>query len=492
MVVFLAVYAIEVFTHLLFYVEVMSTVEPPAEVGKPHPRPIDKMIRPFKSFTEIEGSSGIILLIMTVIALVWANSPWSHSYEHFWHTPITLSIGPYELTNTLVHWIDDGLMGIFFFAVGLEIKREVLVGELASLKKSALPLMAAVGGMIVPALIYVAINGTEGETARGWGIPMATDIAFALGILALLGKRVPASLVIFLAALAIADDIGAVLVIAIFYTSELSLVYLAIGIGAFLLAVGANISGARNPVTYGIIGAIAWLAFLKSGVHATIAGVMIAMAVPAKQRINIRRFIDYGQYLLNRLKKAKNMDDSAFATHEQANIIQTLEDSCEHVMTPLQRYEHGLHMWVAYFIMPIFALANAGVIVGGNFMRDLTSPIGIGIICGLVLGKQIGITFFAWLSVKMGFAALPRGVTWRHIYGAAWLGGIGFTMSLFVANLAFGESELGEMSKVGILAGSIIAGTVGYLILRKTSLPEDAVPTGGHGESSAEPTTEPA
>lgn len=465
----------------------MSTIEPPPEIGKPYPRPIDKAIRPFKRFSEIEGASGIILLIMTMIALIWANSPWSSSYEHFWHTEITLRIGPYVLTNSLVHWIDDGLMGIFFFAVGLEIKREVLVGELASLKKSALPLMAALGGMILPALIFVAVNGTEGHAAKGWGIPMATDIAFALGILALLGKRIPASLVIFLAALAIADDIGAVLVIAIFYTSELSLVYLLIGIAAFLVAIIANISGARNPITYGIIGIIAWLAFLKSGVHATIAGVMIAMAVPAKQRINIRRFIDYGQYLLNRLKKAKNVETSAFSTHEQAMLIQTLEDSCEHVMTPLQRYEHGLQSWVAYFIMPVFALANAGVIVGGNLWRDLTSPIGIGVICGLVLGKQIGITLFSWASVKMGFAALPRGVTWRHIYGAAWLGGIGFTMSLFVANLAFGESELGEMSKVGILTGSIISGTVGYLLLRKTPLPADAVPVGQESDEGHEP-----
>lgn len=468
----------------------MNPIEPPAEIGKPYPRPIDKLIRPFKRFTEIEGASGIILLIMTVIALAWANSPWSAGYEHFWHTKITLSIGPYSLTNSLVHWIDDGLMGIFFFAVGLEIKREVLVGELASLKKAALPLMAALGGMVLPALIYVAVNGTEGAEARGWGIPMATDIAFALGVLALLGKRIPASLTIFLAALAIADDIGAVLVIAIFYTSELSLLYLAIGIGAFLVAIGANMSGARNPITYGIIGVIAWLAFLKSGVHATIAGVMIAMAVPAKQRINIRRFIDYGQYLLNRLKGAKNVETSAFATHEQAALIQTLEDSCEHVMTPLQRYEHGLERWVAYFIMPVFALANAGVIVGDNLWKDLSSSIGIGVIGGLVFGKQIGITFFAWISVKLGFAALPRGVTWRHVYGAAWLGGIGFTMSLFVANLAFGESEYGEMSKVGILAGSIVSGTVGYLLLRKTPLPADATPVEATGDDHAEPTTE--
>lgn len=454
----------------------MSIIEPPAEIGKPYARPIDKIINPFKRFAHVDGASGIILLIVTAIALIWANSPWAESYAHFWHTEITLRIGSFSLSHSLVHWIDDGLMAIFFFYVGLEIKREVLVGELASLRKAALPLTAALGGMVVPALIYVLFNGVDGPSSRGWGIPMATDIAFALGILALLGKRVPASLVVFLAALAIADDIGAVLVIAIFYTSELSFLYLAIGIGAFLLAVIANVLGARNPITYGIIGVVAWLAFLKSGVHATIAGVMLAMAVPAKQRINLRRFIDYGEYLLNKLKGAKNIENSAFSTHEQSTLIQTLEDSCEHVMTPLQRYEHGLENWVAYFIMPIFALANAGVVIGGNLAADFQSPVGLGIIAGLVLGKQIGITLFSWASVRMGIATLPRGVTWRHIYGVSWLAGIGFTMSLFVANLAFGESEFGAMSKVGILCASVIAGTVGYIILRRTPPPPEAVP----------------
>lgn len=450
----------------------MSSFEPPSEIGGLYPRPVDKLIRPFRRFTQIDGASGIILLIMTAIALVWANSPWAEGYAHFWHTEITLRIGSFSLTHSLVHWIDDGLMALFFFYVGLEIKREILVGELASLKKAALPLMAALGGMIFPALIYVLFNGVNSPSSRGWGIPMATDIAFALGILALLGKRVPASLVVFLAALAIADDIGAVLVIAIFYTSQLSFLYLAVGIGAFLLAVIANVMGARNPITYGIIGIVAWLAFLKSGVHATIAGVLIAMAVPTKQRIDLRRFISYGEYLLNRLKGAKDIEGSPFSTQEQLGLIQTMEDSCEHVMTPLQRYEHGLDNWVAYFIMPVFALANAGVVIGGNLVEDFTSPIGLGIIAGLVLGKQIGVTFLSWLSVRLGIAALPSGVTWRHIYGASWLAGIGFTMSLFVSNLAFAESEYGTMSKIGILSASIIAGTVGYIILRRTPAPQ--------------------
>ena len=453
----------------------MSAIEPPPEIGKPYPRAVDRLIYPFRRFAEVEGAGGIILLICTGIALFWANVIGAEHYEHFWHTEITLRIGAFDLSNSLVHWIDDGLMAIFFFMVGLEIKREVLVGELASLKKSALPLMAALGGMIFPALIYVLINGVDSASSRGWGIPMATDIAFALGVLALLGKRVPPSLVIFLAALAIADDIGAVLVIAIFYTSQLSITYLLIGLGAFVIAIIANYMGARNPITYGIIGLITWLAFLKSGVHATIAGVLVAMAVPAKQRINLRRFIDYGEYLLSRLKRAKNIETSAFSTHEQMEIMQTLENSVEHVMTPLQRYEHGLQSWVAYFIMPIFALANAGVAVGGRLIEDITSPIGLGVICGLVIGKQIGVTLFSWISVKLGFAALPTGVTWKHIYGTAWLAGIGFTMSLFVANLAFGESPLGEESKIGILTASIISGTVGFLILKKVTKPPKGI-----------------
>lgn len=454
----------------------MGSIDPPPHIGKPYPRPVDRLTAPFRRFTEIEGAGGIILLICTAIALLWANLG-GESYHHFWHTPVSISLGTFSLENTLVHWIDDGLMAIFFFLVGLEIKREVMVGELASLKKAALPLMAALGGMVLPALIYVLVNGVEGETARGWGIPMATDIAFALGVLALLGRRVPPSLVVFLAALAIADDIGAVLVIAIFYTADLNLLWLLYGLVAFAVAIGANVAGARNPITYGIIGIFVWFAFLQSGVHATIAGVLLAMAIPAKQRINLQRFADYTDFLIEKLRSTRNNEKTAFSTNEQMHVLQRMENSVELVMTPLQRYEHGLQPWVAWFIMPVFALANAGVEIGDNLLDDLTSPIGLGVIGGLVLGKQIGITLFAWLSVKFGFADLPRGVTWKHIYGTAWLGGIGFTMSLFVANLAFGENALGEESKIGILAASIIAGTIGYFILRSIQ-PKGSVEAG--------------
>jgi NhaA family Na+:H+ antiporter len=434
-------------------------------IDPPDHRPVDTLLAPFRRFISIEGSGGIILLICTAVALLWANLA-PAGYDGFWHTPIDLRLGSVTLANSLAHWVNDGLMAIFFFVVGLEIKREVLVGELASLKKAALPLTAALGGMIVPAVIYVAVNGTSGPTSRGWGIPMATDIAFALGVLALLGRRIPAGLVVFLAALAIADDIGAVLVIAIFYTAELSLTWLAVGVAAFLVAVIANRLGARSPITYGIIGVIAWLALLKSGVHATIAGVMMAMAIPARVRIDVHGFAERARGLIDRLRTVRNDETNHFATPEQMELMESLEGSVEMAMTPLQRFEHGAARWVAYGIMPVFALANAGVVLGGDGLAHLTGPISLGIIGGLVLGKQIGITLFAWLSVKAGIALLPDGVNWRHIYGAAWLGGIGFTMSLFVATLAFGESPELEASKIGILAASLLAGTVGYLLLK--------------------------
>ena len=434
-------------------------------IDPPDHRPVDTLLAPFRRFASVEGSGGIVLLFCTAVALLWANLA-PASYEGFWHTPIDLRLGSVTLANSLAHWINDGLMAIFFFLVGLEIKREVLVGELVSLKKAALPLMAALGGMVVPALIYVAFNGTTGPTARGWGIPMATDIAFALGVLALLGKRVPAGLVVFLAALAIADDIGAVLVIAIFYTAELSLSWLAISLAAVLVAVIVNALGARSPITYGIIGVVAWLALLKSGVHATIAGVMMAMAIPARVRIDVHGFSERARGLIDRLRTARNDETNHFATPEQMELMESLESSVEMAMTPLQRFEHFTTRWVGYGIMPVFALANAGVVIGGDSLAHLTGPIGLGIIGGLVLGKQIGITLFAWLSVKAGIAVLPTGVTWRHVYGAAWLGGIGFTMSLFVATLAFGESSELETTKIGILVASAVAGTVGYLLLK--------------------------
>ncbi len=427
--------------------------------------PIDQILRPFQEFFRVEASSGIILLVCTAVALVWANSPWADSYFNLWLTKLTIDIGGFGLSKPLILWINDGLMAIFFFFVGLEIKREILVGELSSPGRASLPLAAAIGGMVVPAAIYALIN-RGGPGAAGWGIPMATDIAFALGVLALLGKRVPLSLRIFVTALAIVDDLGAVLVIALFYTSGITWSWLAIGGGFLLLMILANWLGARRPLVYGLLGIGLWYAFLKSGVHATIAGVLAAMTIPAAARINTSQFVTWGREVLDEFEDCCVGDSSQGheTTLNQRSLLQAMETAVHHAEAPLQRLEHGLEYPVAYVIMPIFALANAGVRLGGG--SNLFHPVSLGIIAGLIVGKQLGITFFTWLNVRLGLATLPEGVTWRHIYGVGWLAGIGFTMSLFIAGLAFGISPLLDTAKVGILTASVIAGIVGWLILR--------------------------
>lgn len=433
---------------------------------KPAPAPIERVIRPVTRLMHTDGATGILLIICTIIAMVWANSAWANSYIQLWETHLRIGAGGFILDKSLHHWINDGLMAVFFFLVGLEIKREVLVGELATMKKAALPIAAALGGMLIPAAIYVAFN-SSGDGKAGWGIPMATDIAFALGVLALLGKRIPPALTVFLAALAIADDMGAVIVIAIFYTAEISLPALAIGLAALVAAVILNRTGVRHPGVYAAVGLICWLAVLKSGVHATVAGVLMAMAIPARARINTRAFVSNGRKLLDEYEKSAEASDDIIPSSQQNHITRTLEVHCEHVQTPLQRLERGLHGWVGFFIMPIFALANAGIIFDGDITTALSHPVTLGVALGLIIGKQIGITLFSWLAIRFGWGAMPDGVTWHHIYGAAWLGGIGFTMSLFVGGLAFGESPMMTMAKVGILAASIICGVVGWLLLRR-------------------------
>ena len=362
-------------------------------------------------------------------------------------------------------------MVIFFFVVGLEIKREILIGELASFRKAILPVAAAVGGMAVPALIYVLFD----PGSRGWGIPMATDIAFALGVLALLGKRVPLALKVFLTAVAVVDDLGAVLMIAIFYTSEIA--WINLGIAAIVMAVliVCNLLGIRNPVVYSVLGVGLWLAFLYSGIHTTIAGVLLAMTIPSKARVNDREFVKHSREIIDEFDEADEGDD--FLNESQRSSLHVLEELIEHAKAPLQRLEHELHPWVAYAIMPLFALANAGVVIGSDFAAGLTSPVSLGIIFGLVIGKQIGITLFSWLIVKSGLADLPYGVTWRHIYGVSWLAGIGFTMSLFISSLAFGGSDQLETAKFGILVASLIAGITGYFILRYLASPQAATQT---------------
>ncbi len=436
-----------------------------ATVAGMPPRPISRLIRPFQEFARVQASSGILLLLCTVIALLWANSPWSASYTGLLGTYVMVGAEGFGVRETVLHWINDGLMAIFFFVVGLEIKREVLVGELSSVRKAALPIAAAIGGMAVPALLYILVN-RGGPGAAGWGVPMATDIAFALGVLALLGSRAPLGLKVFLTAFAIADDIGAVLVIAFFYTASLHLGALLLGLGLLALAALANWSGVRSPQVYGLIGVATWVAFLESGIHATVAGVLLAMTIPASARIDSATFIERARGLIDRFERAGDPHDNDIPTsNDRQAALHTLETACERVQTPLQRMEHSLHPWVTFAIMPIFALANAGVSLSGNGGGGLLSPVPLGIIAGLVLGKPAGVLFAAWLAVRSGIASLPKGVTWRHIHGAGWLGGIGFTMALFIAGLAFPEADRLSSAKLGILCASLIAGVIGYLIL---------------------------
>ena len=427
---------------------------------------VDRIVRPFKTFMASEAAGGIVLLVCTVAALVWANSPWGESYEHFWHTPVEAAFGGARLSASLLHWVNDGLMVVFFFVVGLEIKREVLVGELASPRQAALPIMAALGGMVVPAAIYAALNMGQ-PSLSGWGVPMATDIAFALGVLALVGRGLPQALFVFLAALAIADDLGAVLVIAVFYTS--SIAWVALGVAAALLAgmVALNVAQVRSPIPYAILGVGVWLAFLQSGVHATIAGVLAAMTIPAGTRLDPDHFLETGRHILDRFEGAAEDDkEGTLVNEDRYAAVEALEHACERVQTPLQRLEHGLLPWVNFLILPIFALGNAGVTLGGDVIGTLTSSTSLGVIGGLVVGKQVGILGFSWLSVKLGLASLPSGTTWRHVWGLSCLAGIGFTMSLFVAMLAFGEGHALAQAKTAVLLASAIAGVAGVLVLR--------------------------
>ena len=426
--------------------------------------PIQRILIPFQNFFSTQASGGIVLFIAAVIAIVWANSPWGHSYVELWDQHFRIGALEFNIDKPIELWINDGLMAIFFFVVGLEIKRELIIGELSSLKQASLPIIAAIGGMLVPALIFVAFNAGS-DSISGWGIPMATDIAFALGVLALLGKRIPLALKVFLTALAIVDDLGAVLVIAIFYTSQLSLVYLAIGIGLILLSLFLSLMHVRSPLVYALIGIVVWIFFLKSGVHATIAGVLLAFTIPGKARINSKSFITRTKTIVSDLETNCEIGDMVPASKEFNSGVFELESNCEKVLAPMQRLEHLLTPWVAYLIMPIFALANAGLVINPELVALFFNPITIGIILGLFFGKQIGVFLFAWLSVKLRISELPESVSWRKIYGVSCLAGIGFTMSLFISNLAFGSDLYEQEAKLGILVASLLSGIVGAIVL---------------------------
>jgi NhaA family Na+:H+ antiporter len=425
-----------------------------------------------REFVHDEAFGGILLLICALVALAWANSPWAETYDALWSTELTLGTVQFHLTESLRHWVNDGLMAIFFFVVGLEIKREVLVGELASPRNAALPAIAALGGVLVPAGIYLLLN-RESAGGQGWGIPMATDIAFALGVLALLGDRIPLGLKVFLTALAIVDDIAAVLVIAIFYTAQVQ--WAALGIGAAILAalIVSNRLGIRRPEVYAVLGVALWAAIFESGVHATVAGVLLALTIPATTRIDPRAFLERSRATIAAFERAGSDDESGasiLTNGERQEALAELEDVVEGAGAPLHRMEHVLHPWVAFAIVPLFALANAGVRVEGSLDTAFGNRVTLGVILGLVLGKQLGVTLAAWLAVRSGVTELPAGVGWRHVYGASWLAGIGFTMSLFVADLAFaGSAEAGLLTaaKLGILVASLIAGVGGWLILSR-------------------------
>ncbi len=429
--------------------------------------PIDRLVRPLRLFAEKKIAGAILLAAAAAVAVVWANSPWREHYAEILETHLTVGIGAAAVDKSIHHWINDGLMGIFFFVVGLEIKREVLVGELSSLRQASLPVVAALGGMAAPAAIYIAVNW-GGDAIHGWGIPMATDIAFALGVLLLLGSRVPLGLKVFLTALAIVDDIGAIIVIAVFYTDAIALGSLITGGVLVIVSIAANRAGVRNSVFYFIVGTVVWLAFLKSGIHATLAAVLMAMTIPARTSIDGAALVASLERQIVELKRSGLPAGHRLLGTEQQEALQDMEQLLEEANAPLQKLEHNLMPISTFLVMPIFALANAGVTVGHGFADAFTSPIALGVILGLGLGKPLGVLLFSWLAVKIGIADLPARVGWGQILAVGVLAGIGFTMSLFVAGLAFPDPAAIEIAKVGILSASIITGGIGYFALART------------------------
>lgn len=434
------------------------------------PLPIERLVKPFVMFAKQASAGGIVLLACAVLAMLWANSPLGDYYFRLWATPVEVRFGNLiDIDKPLLLWINDGLMAVFFFLVGMEIKRELLVDELSSPRKAALPMAAALGGMIMPALIYVALNWGTPEI-RGWGIPMATDIAFALGVLALLGTRAPLALKVFLTALAIVDDLGAVLIIAIFYTENLktdALFFSFLFWGGMLLM---NRLGVRNALIYFILSLGMWFFMLKSGVHATVAGVLGAFAIPVRSRIDSELFLARVREYINQFDQP-TAERTIILSPEQQSAVEAIEREALRVQSPLQRLEHQLHYFVAFAVMPIFAFANAGVAFGGENGLNWTSRVIWGVALGLLIGKPLGISLFAWLALRLGLAQLPRGVNFVHIVGVGFLAGIGFTMALFIAGLAFSGDKL-NYAKLGILSGSALAGVIGFTMIRMWTKPQ--------------------
>ncbi|MDT8402318.1 MAG: Na+/H+ antiporter NhaA [Bacteroidales bacterium] len=421
------------------------------------------IITPFQKFVRIESFSGYLLFGATVIALILANSSLGPVYESVWEYEIGIKVGSFELSKSLLHWINDGLMAVFFFLIGLEIKRETIIGDLNSFKKASFPIFAALGGMIIPISFYIILNRNPG-TSHGWGIPAATDIAFSLAILQLLGNRVHISLKVFLAAFAIVDDIGAVVLIALFYSTGIKWILLIIALAIIIILILLSTRGIYSRYMFFAAGVIVWLLFLKAGLHPTVAGVLLAFTIPIRKRVDVQT---YALNLCDIVDDFKEAGDgkSPVLTKEQVEYIDDLEDWTCKVQSPLQHLEHNLHDWVAYFVIPIFAFANAGVNLSTGMGLDY--KIIVVLMISLFAGKSIGILFFTWLGRKLKLTIMPAGVTGFQLAGIAFLAGVGFTMSIFIANLAFaGNPEMINSAKVGIIAGSLISGLTGYLILR--------------------------
>ncbi len=431
-------------------------------------RGFSKIRTPFEEFIHDEASSGLLLMACAILAMVFANSGLSSLYDTVLHTKVTLQFGTFGLSYSIHHWINDGLMALFFFVVGLEIKREILVGELADLRQAVLPIVAAIGGMVVPALFFLLLN-IGGEGQAGWAIPMATDIAFAIGVMVLLGDRVPKVLIGFLLALAIVDDLGAIIIIALFYTSAIA--WWALGWAAvfLFLLICCNRAGIRRPLPYFLLGGGLWLMMLQSGIHATLAGVLTALTVPANSKCLPDMFTAQMERLTEKFKKAEHSGKTIMENSEQQAILQNFETTVHAMETPLQQLEHQLHLWVSFLVVPIFALANAGVRIElATLAESLMHPVTLGIVVGLVGGKFLGVFGFSWLVIRLGVARLPQGMSLSQIGGVGLLAGIGFTMAIFIGELAFVEQpELLTNAKMGIIAASLLAGSGGYFWLSK-------------------------
>ncbi len=428
--------------------------------------PIDRLLKPIDSFIHDQAASGLVLFIATAIALFLANSPWREAYHQLWTTPVGFGFGGFVVAKDLHHLINDGLMAMFFFVVALELKREFVGGEFSNPRNALLPIGASIGGMAFPALIYLLVVGSSSAEAVGWGIPMGTDTAFVLGLLAMLGKRVPTAIKVFFISTAVTDDIGAVSVIALFYTSDISTVNLLLG-GAFLVAlVAMNLLGVRSVLAYGLVGIGGlWLAFLLSGVHATVAGVLAALAIPARTKMSEASYPERLRELADRFSALPNAPGNVIS-NEQLYVIRKVKRFSTYAETPLQRLEQGLHPWVAFGVLPLFALANAGIELPTSFDGLLASKVTLGIFLGLVIGKPLGLLSMSWLLVRWGVGRLPAGTGWTQMLAISILSGLGFTMAVFINELAFDDVAVREQAKLGILFASVLAATLGALLFR--------------------------